>query len=331
MRKYLALVLLFSNLSFSQSEELLQQLGYLINDALFFSDKYITPATDAAVYQASSGWIDTPKKKKLWNVSLSVHTNLFFVPKRDQNFQINNSDFLFFQIENATNATVPTAIGNENQVFLVGEIDGNEVRLETPKGINQETVFYPYLQAGLGLWKGTEVIVKYSSHVKLKHAEYQVYGVGLKHNLDQYFKSLQKSKINLAALFAYSKEDISFAFLDVNTSYGTLGINKISGLVDTWQLQFGASKTYKKFELSTGIISNVSNFKYRLTGARGSIEEVLPFQQLLNKQLKDIYKTKTNFLGEVSCRYQISKLYLQTTLGFGKFVNSNFSVQYNFN
>lgn len=330
MRKYLALVLLFSNLSFSQSEELLQQLGYLINDALFFSDKYITPATDAAVYQASSGWVDTPKKKKLWDVSFSLHTNLFFVPNEDQSFQIKNSDFSFFQIENGTTATVPTAIGNKDQVFLVGEIDNNPVRLETPQGINQETVIYPYIQAGLGLWKGSELVVKYSSRVKLKKGEYQVYGIGVKHNLDQYFPSLKKANFNLGTLLAYSKEDISFDFLDVSTSYGTLGINRLSGLVDTWQGQISASKGYHKFEFITSFISNVSNFKYKLTGKRGGIEDVLPFQQLLNERLKEIYKTKINFLGELSCRYQISKLYLQTTLGFGKFVNSNFSVQYNF-
>ena len=35
-------------------------------------------------------------------------------------------------------------------------------------------------------------------------------------------------------------------------------------------------------------------------------------------------------MAEVSCRYQISKVFLQTTLAFGKFVNSNFSVQYEF-
>ena len=330
MKKILLFFILSSNLSFSQSEELLQQLGYLIDDALFVSDKYLTPATDAAVYQASSGWIDTPKKKKLWDISASIHTNLFFVPKQDRNFKINNSDFKFFQIENATSATVPTALGNDYQVFLVGEIDDTEVRLETPNGINKETIFYPYLQAGLGLWYGSELVVKYSSKVKLKRGEYQVYGIGLKHNLDQYFNVLKKNKINLGVLFAYSKEDISFDFLDVNTSLGSLGINQISGLVDTYQLQCNASKSFNRFEIMSGLICNISNFEYKLTGKRGSIEDTIPFQYILNERLKEIYKTKTNLLAEVSGRYQISKLFLQTTLGFGKFVNTNFAVQYDF-
>jgi hypothetical protein len=110
----------------------------------------------------------------------------------------------------------------------------------------------------------------------LKKSEYQVYGVGLKHNIDQYFKSLKTKQINLAATLTYSKEDVRFAFLDVNTPYGTLGINQLSGLVDTYQFQINASKEYKKIELIAGLIGNTSDFRYVLSGPVGSIESVIP-------------------------------------------------------
>ena len=60
------------------------------------------------------------------------------------------------------------------------------------------------------------------------------------------------------------------------------------------------------------------------------LELILNEVQLFNEKIKDIYKTKTNYLGEVSCRYKINKVFLQSTLAFGKFVNSNFAVQYEF-
>ena len=157
-----------------------------------------------------------------------------------------------------------------------------------------------------------------------------MYGFGLKHNLSQYFKYLDSKKINLAASFIYSKDDVSFDFLDVQTDYGNLGINQISGLVDSYQFQINVSKEFKKVEILGGIIGNVSNFEYRLTGPKGEIEEIIPLQQVLNKRLEEIYKTKTNFMGEISGRYQISKIYLQSTIAFGKFVNTNLSVQYEF-
>lgn len=322
--------LCFANKAQSQTSQTFEDIGHLLNDALFFSDQYITPATDAAVYQAASGWMTSPKKRKLWDVTLGLHSNVFFVPKRDRSFEIKNSDFSFFQIEGATSATVPTAMGNDSQVYLVGDLDGEEIRLKSPEGIDQETIFYPYLQGSVGLWFGTEALVKYSTKTKLKKGDYQVYGFGLKHNLSQYFKTLEAKKIHLAALAVYSKEDISFDFISIPTQYGSLGINRLNGLVDTWQFQVNGSKEFKNFELMAGIIANTSKFKYVVGGDKGEIEEVIPLQEILNKRLEEIYKTKTNVIGEISGRYQIKKVYLQSVIGFGKFVNTNFSVQYEF-
>ena len=77
-------------------------------------------------------------------------------------------------------------------------------------------------------------------------------------------------------------------------------------------------------------IINTSDFKYVLSGDRGQIEDFIPVQYIFNEKLKEIYKTKINFIGEISGRYQISKFYVQTSLAFGKFVNTNLSIQYEF-
>ncbi|CAN1489939.1 hypothetical protein MCEGE10_00181 [Flavobacteriaceae bacterium] len=329
MKKIVFLFLLVSNISFSQTPQELEDLGLLIDDALFFSNKYITPAADAAIYQATSGWMTSPKKRKIWDVTLGIHFNAFLVPNKDREFVINNSDFTFFQIENASSATVPTALGNNNQVNLIGQIGTTPVSLKTPEGVNEEVVLYPHFSGSVALWCGTELVVKYAPKTKLKKGDYQVYGFGFKHNFDQYFKALQAKKINLAGLVCYSNENISFDFIDPQTSIGTLGINRITGLVDTWQLQFNASKEYKRFEFATGIIVNVSDVKYKFTGDVPP-NQAIPTQSLFNERLKEIYKTRTNFLGEVSCRYKINKMYLQSTFAFGKFVNSNIALQYEF-
>jgi hypothetical protein len=313
-----------------QSSTELEQIGYLLSDALLYSEQYIVPATDAAVYQASSEWVNSPKKKEKWKVTLGLHTNVFFVPKRDRKFTIQNSDFQFFEIEGTTSATVPTAIGNDNQVYLVGDLGGEEVRFETPQGIDQETVVYPYLQGGIELPYGFEFLARYSTKTKLKRGDYQVYGFGLKHNFSQYFPKIEAINIHFAAAAIYSKEDISFDFLDIDTAYGNLGINNFSGLVDTYHFQLSASKEFKKFELITNFIINRSSFEYVVDGQKGSIEEILPVQDVINNLLTRITKDKTNVLGEVSGRYQISKFYVQSSIAFGKFVNANLGVQYQF-
>lgn len=324
--------MLFGGTVFSQSAEALQQVDDLLTDALFFSKQYLTPATDAAIYQASSAWVLTPQKAKLWEVTVSVHANAFFVPKSNRRFSIRNSDFTFFEIEGATSASVPTALGNDDQVYLVGQIDDganqNPVRLKTPEGIDAEVIVYPYLQGTVGLLYGTELIVKYSTKVKLKRGNYQVYGGGLKHNLSQYFPAMEAKNYYLSVMAGYSKEEISFGFLDAQTSYGNLGLNEITGEVATWQFQANASKKWNNFEVMGGLIANTSEIEYSVGGPKGEIESAIPVQYIINRKLEDIYATKTNFIGEASVRYTFGKFGVQSVTAFGKFINTNLSIQY---
>jgi hypothetical protein len=311
----------------AQAEEL-QQIGHLLNDALFFSDQYVTPATDAAVYQSVSGWIRTPKKPELWDVGIALHANIFFTPQRDRTFTINNSDFTFFQLTEGTSATVPSAVGNDYQVLLTGRLGDSEVRLKTPEGIDMKTVAYPYLQGSLGLPYGTELVIKYSPKVDLKKSNYQVYGFGLMHNVSQYFAPFEKSGVAIAVLAAYSKEDVSFNFLDIQTDYGTLGINTIQGLVDTWQFQGSASKEFGKWEAMGSFMVTSSAIEYKVSGETGTVEDIIPFQSIVNTRLKEIYKTRVNYIGEAAIKYTMGNFNIQTILAFGKFVNTNVSLQY---
>jgi hypothetical protein len=339
MRKACAKILvlgccLFGNKAVSQIETALDVNNFL-TDALWYADTFITPATDAAVYQASSAWITTPQKKKLWDVSVAIHTNIFVVPKGNRQFNIKNSDFKFFHIEGGDNVNVPTAIGDDKQVYLVGSINyngqENEVRLKTPEGIDMGSVVYPYLQASLGLWYGTEIIGKYSYKVELKKGYYQVYGAGIKHNLSQYFKNMEAKNLSLSVFAGYSNEEISFGFLNASTEqYGSLGLNEITGLVDTYQFQFNGAKKWNRFEAMAALITNVSDIKYEVGGEDGTPQLLLPVKGIINDRLSEIYKTRTNVIGELSGRYQFGHFFTQASFAFGKFVNTNVSVQYEF-
>lgn len=334
MKKTIFFFLLLSNSLFCQTTQELEDIGLLIDDALFYSDRFLTPAADAAIYQISSGWMYSVKKRPLWDVSIGIHANAFFIPNDKVAFGIKNEDFSFFTIEGANSATVPTAMGNADFVYLVGELGSGTtaqpVRLKTPKGIDQSVVYYPNIIGAISLWHSTELLVKFIPNLTLKGREGKGYGFGFKHNIDQYFKSLQANKINVSGIITFSNEDVNFDFLDIQTSLGNLGINKMAAYVNTYQLQLGASKEYNNFEIITGIISNRSDIRYRLSGEKGQIENVIPLQSIVNDRLREIYKTKYNYLGELSCRYKINKMYVQTTLAFGKYVNTNMAFQYEF-
>lgn len=305
-------------------------IGYLIKDAIFFTDLYVSPAADAAVYQAASSWVNTPQKAELWDFTLGLHVNTFFVPKSDRSFRLNNSDLSFFQIEGQDSALTPTALGSDQFVNLKGVLGGSDVSLKSPEGIDREVVVYSYIQGSLGIGFGTEAIAKFSPKINLKNVSYQVYGFGFKHSISQYFSKVEAKNFYISALVAYAKEDLTVNFLDVETQYGNLGFNALNSLIDTWQFQINASKKWKNFELSSGVIANTSAFEYKVKGEKGAIEEILPLQDVLNGELKSIATNKFNCIGEVSGRLNFNRFFVQTTFAFGKFVNSNISLQYKF-
>lgn len=315
---------------FAQSPEIDPAIGDLIKDAIYFTDLYVTPAADAAVYQAASSWVNTPQKAKLWDFTLGVHVNAFVVPKSDRSFRLNNSDLSFFQIEGQDSALTPTALGSDEFVNLKGTLGGSDISLKSPEGVDRDVVVYPYLQGSLGVGFGTEVVAKVSLEINLKNVSYQVYGVGLKHSLSQYFQKIEDKNFFISALVAYAREDLTVNFLDVETQYGNLGFNALNSLIDTYQFQINGSKKWNKFELSSGMITNISSFEYKVKGKKGAIEEILPLQDVLNNELKSIASDKFNLIGEISGRYEFNRFFIQSTLAFGKFINSNISLQYKF-
>lgn len=314
----------------SQNDPIDPAIGNLIQDAIYFTDLYITPATDAAVYQAASSWVNTPQAAKLWDFTVGLHVNTFFVPKSDRSFRLNNSDLSFFQIQGQDSVLTPTALGGDQYVTLAGVLGGSDVTLKSPEGVDRDVIVYPYLQGSLGIGFGTEIVAKFSPQVKLKNVAYQMYGLGFKHSLSQYFKTIEGENFFFSALIAYSKEDLTVNFLDVETQYGNLGFNALNSLIDTWQFQVNGSKKWKKFELITGIITNTSSFEYKVKGEKGAIEEILPLQDLLNGELKAIANETFNVIGEISGRFEVYDFFVQTTIAFGRFVNANISLQYKF-
>ncbi len=332
MRKFGGYIFVLVATSFSAKAQntTITEIGNLVQDALLFTDRYITPATDAAVYQAASNWVNTPRELKRWEVNAGIHFNAFFVPNRDRKFNLRQSELKFFQITEGTVVSTPTALGNDEYVTLTGTLNNEPVSMRTPEGVDREVIFYPYLQVALGLGFGTEIVLKHAPRTILKHVEYQVSGLGLKHNLSRYFKNLEAKNVFLSVFAGYAREDITVEFLDVETGFGNLGLTALNSDINTFQFQVNASKVWGKFELMGGVIANTSDFKYSVSGKTGSIEEVFPLQQTVNTALETLKKSKTNVIGEISGRYQFSDLYVQSSLAFGKFVNTNISIQYHF-
>ena len=346
MKKFLIFFLFIGTLCNAQSFQnflinqiITQNINNIADDAILYSDRYISPATDVAVYQEASGWIYSAKKQKRWSTNFGIHSNLFLVPNKNKEFELKNSELKFLKIQNASSSILPTALGNDDQVRISNKanpllgLSANLLSIKTAQGVNQSVIFYPHLSGSICIGSGTDIIVKYAPISKLGKGNYQVYGFGLSHNLSQYFKSLEDKNFNLITVLSKSSAKIGFDFLnaDAQSSISSLGIEKITGTIDTWQFQINASKEYRKFEIMGGIIANYSGFKYEVSGETGPLGLIFPLQTTLNNRLGDLSKNKLNIIAELSATYNFRKFYFQSAFAFSKFLNSNISVHYKIN
>ena len=130
-------------------------LNNVAGDLIALSQQYVSPAAEASTYQASSGWYASAKKKKLWEIEISLQGNWLFIPTDKKTFLVDEANLTNLEIQgNATTALIPTTLGGESNVVLEGFIEDDQFEFDAPEGLNESYVNHYQFQFGLGLWQG---------------------------------------------------------------------------------------------------------------------------------------------------------------------------------
>lgn len=319
MRKLSYILFLFSTVALAQFED----VGAIAEDLVYLADEYVSPAAEASVYQSSGGWYTSAKKKDLWDLEISLQGNLLFIPNKSKNFKIDEARLQNLSIQGDI-ASTPTSLGGDNYIVLEGSIGDDSFEFDSPEGINESYVRHAQLQASLGLWKGTTLIGRYSPKIKINKTYYQIVGLGIQHNISQWFPSIRETTFNLAGLVSYSSYSVSDTFSEVNLPLGT---TLSSVVVDGESFMFNlvASKQFKKFIVSSSVGLTSSKFDYIIGGDDG----VLRVLSILNKKFEDLNKSKTNFKADIGVDYSFYDFSVNTMLTFGNYTNLIFGINYN--
>ncbi|MFD0965067.1 DUF6588 family protein [Pseudofulvibacter geojedonensis] len=332
MPKYYSLLLFFVG-SFSFSQTFNADLGRTLDDLIFLSGEYVSPAADASMYQATSSWYSTAKSLDKFQVEVSVHANALYIPNNKKSYTISNSDFSSFEIRGGDDSVViPTALGGGNSTFFDFTLDGEDYEMQAFEGVDQEVLAHPFLQASVGLWKETDLTVRYSPKVKIDVSDYQIFGLALKHNLTQYNR--KENSVEVAVLLSYSKFDLDLFFNEFrlessNPQPGEEPIATVDSVIvdaSSWLFQFIASKEFGKFELHSSLGLSRNQFNYELGGKDSLI------LSLFNLSLEELEETTTNFKGDVGLNYHIgNKYYISSMFTIGEFPNVNLAFHYKIN
>jgi hypothetical protein len=308
----------YSAFSFPQ----LDDVSDIASDLVFLADKYVSPAADASVYQFSSGWYTSAKKKNLWDLEVSLQGNFLFIPDKSKSFVFNEASLQNLSIKGSeTSASTPTALGGDNIVVLEGTLGDDTFEFDSPQGIDESYVKHAQIQASLGLWKGTTLIGRFSPRIQINKTYYQILGFGLQHNISQWIPSIKGASFNLAGLVTYSFYTVGDKFTPVTLPIGSLN----SVIVDGESLMFNiiTSKQIKKLNLSAAIGITSSKFDYKI-GGEGEL-----VINTLNQALGTLNESKSIFKADIGLDYKIGDLSVNSMFTFGTYANLLFGLNYN--
>ncbi|WP_299312101.1 DUF6588 family protein [uncultured Aquimarina sp.] len=262
--KKIAFVLLFLSLSpiFSQ-QNIDNLLAAGINDAQRFTSDYLNPATDGLMYSMNHGWFNSAKAKKRFGFEISLVVNAAFVGNDNKSFVLDPTNYenLDFRDNPGVARPVATAFGDIENVIVVVEGESTvpgfppqDAEFELPTGLGESNInFVPtaFLQASLGLIKGTEIKARFFPKVKTNDAEVGFYGFGLQHEITSWLPADKLFPVAISGLIAYTHLDGSYDFTNTNIVQGE--DQRFENDTNTWLFQVIGSTKLPVFNVYGGI------------------------------------------------------------------------------
>ena len=251
-------------------------------DANVLFNNYMTPFMKGMGYGFNNGWYNTAKPHKSFGFDLTLSLNAAIVPVADQSFEFVPSDYSNTRIASGP-TTLPTLMGNNSTTVLENYVNNQDINPSLPPGetvlgqynapdgigddlrpysFQQVAVPSPIVQVGLGLFKGTEVKVRWLPTISNDDFSFKYFGIGGMHSISQWIPAFENIPIDISAFVGYTTikaqytipegniagSDQSTSF-DVNTfTYQLLASAKLSVLTAYAGIGFDNFKTNFRLE-----------------------------------------------------------------------------------
>lgn len=271
MKRICVLILLFTNVTIFAQNQLEDLLAAGIEDAQRFTEGYISPATEGVIYNLSNGWIQSAKVKKPLKFEISIIGNATFVKDEQKSFNLNTADYnnLYFRDESGSK-NVATAYGENNSNIEMYAIvtDGTglfeeEVEFNLPQGLASENMnLLPtaFLQARIGIFKATELKVRYFPKIDYEDVKTGLIGVGVQHEFTQMLPGNSAFPVAISGFIGYTNFNGSFDFTDSKIIEGTRQRFKLNQSSWLFQLHASTKLPVINFYGGLGYVTGSSDF-----------------------------------------------------------------------
>ncbi len=235
---------------------------------------YTEPLFKGLGYGFNNGWYNTAKPHKSLGFDLTISFNAAFVPDADQVFTFTPSNYEVLDLASGEESTTfPTIMGGTTDEEVRAYLEkGNALSpyVQTPvlDGIKEDfptdaiAVPSPIIQLGVGIYKGTEIKVRWVPTINVEdNLDYTYWGLGVMHSISQWIPVMKELKfLNVSGFVGFTKIEVDYD-LDSGDPFDGADQNANFG-VNTMTYELVGSATFTVF---TGYIGlGYDNFKTNL-------------------------------------------------------------------
>ncbi|GGF47616.1 DUF6588 family protein [Echinicola rosea] len=290
-----------------------------LNDLNTYMGYYVEPAAKGFIYSMGSGWSQTAKPHGVLGFDLKFAVSGAAVPSRYETFTFNPAEFEKIRVVGANGSPVqlPTLYGDPNTGGTLEIFDKEtEMTLATadiPPGIDIPVKYVPapLIQGAVGLPAGFEVIGRFIPKTTIEDTEVSQWGIGVKHDLKQYFEGINIIPVDFSVLVAYNSLDARYHIDEVQGQVASMN-------VETWTVQGLVSKKIAILTVYGAIGYNSGSSDYNMLGTY----EINGTSESFTDPVKLNYEAK-GAMGTLGARLKFGPIFLNGDYTFQEFNTVN--------
>src|SRR3989337_2376026 len=217
--KRIFVVLLMSVPSFIYAQSEADAVNFLNagkSDATKLMNAYLNPMIEGVSYSFNGGWYHTAKAHKSLGFDLGVSVNAVFIPSSKNYFNPGDLNLQVTELSTPASGKAPTIIGPKDPTRYSMDWDNNNIPdgptaefsgpegLDFKKNFKVRGVVAPTAQLGIGIYKNTDLKIRWMPEVDAGSSKVKLFGLGVLHDVKQHIPGLKTLPFDLSMLVAFT-------------------------------------------------------------------------------------------------------------------------------
>lgn len=240
------------------------------SDINYLTSGYLRPLGEAVTAGLNNGWYHSAEAYPPGSFSVSLEPTVGLIPDAQTTFTIRPENLSELELVDPNDNVTPTAFGPDeagvrlkydNQSLPLGAGDRE---FNMPSGYGFQLLPLVNLSAAVGLPGHNTLRLRYLPSVSvpaLDSTDYQLFGLGLQHNLTEWIPGLSALPLNISLLGGYSQFSLEQALPGNNNQQQALKLT-----TQSWTGRLLVSKEISFLTLYGGIGYNGGNTRIQMKG-----------------------------------------------------------------